>query len=104
MRAYEIKVKLGNDARGEFNMNRVTRMHGLTQKSVEALKAVRDRDANMNADVLVKTATKQKVAEKNKNKAIKEWHRDREEHNDLILARIKQNKEVEKAKHKERVY
>lgn len=85
MKAYENKVKQGFDAHEDFKHSRVVHMRDMTAKSVETLQKVREREANANNDVLVQTVSKLKKAEKNKDKALKEWQRDREEQNDRIL-------------------
>ena len=65
----------------------------------------RERESNAFSDeVLVATVSKLRNAEKNKTKAMKEWHRDREDKNDQLLARIKQNKMTENAKQRERIF
>ena len=79
-------------------------MKSLNAKVDGVFRTVREREANSGQEVLQSTVAKLKNAEKKKLKAMKEWHRDREDKNDQLLARVKQNKMTENAKQKERLY
>lgn len=82
LKAYEDRVKQGYDAHEEFKKDRSHRMSEICAKSHMALEKVREQRSGDNLEVLYLADQKFKRAHKNKEKAMKEFKRDREDKND----------------------
>lgn len=104
LRGCELRLRHGAEGHRRELETRKQQMAAVNAKAANALKAVRDREADGNMEVLAHQAEKMKKAEKNKERARKDWVRDREDRNDALQQKVLQNLANEKSKERERLY